>query len=858
VPRGRRARVFTISGVLLAFAIVWAGVWTVGISGRAQTLAAELQSTAGAAQTTIGSADADAITKLRTNLAEAAPRARDLRDDLWPLRIAGALVGWYPVIGDNVKAAPDMANRLTHDVVAALEILEAAERLLLTFDQIPTDANGINGALASLPSEDEIREIRGIVLASDEALAKAEDTADGVHDRRLWGPLEREATKLRAQEGELRDLIDWTLLATDSLLALARLADVAGGLTTVLDTGDASALTLETLQLMPELEASTLVASRTVSAAVASMPDAVANSSIGSNLRDLEPVLSALHATARSGALVANVVTPAFGLIETTDAGLFGANSGLIPAIELIGTGSGNLREAHKLLQQAQIDLSLAAPGIRSESAASAADALLLLSRDFELAVSLLRDLPDLAPDALGKTGERNYLVLAESADEIRASGGFVSGAWILSFKDGGLLDSAYEDIVKVDDLTNLDLYPSPPALLANNMDASVWLMRDVSWEPDFPSVADSAAEILAIGQDGMQVDGVIAMTQWAMIDLVEALGAIDTPSGPVAPGELLTALESGTDGEGREFMDTLFRGLLDQVSSPAINGKMFQLARSASKTLAEKQVLVHLFDDDLQKVVTRAGWDGAAHRESGDRIEPVDSNVGWSKVDRNIKRSLDYEVVLSRSGRSTGKVTVRYENMSNEDSSSCDSQRMERGASYEELKNACYWNLLRIYTAEGASLTSATELPLPANSIIGGLGLSATGDDTVAVGVGPGGGFVTGLVVVPAGEIVETSFDIDLPENVVDWTDDVSTYTLHLVAQPGTLGRATHVTIELPPGQMLARGSTSPSGVDGRLVSFDLPLTEDAVITLAMRSVESASNQLRSISDVPIAGLVP
>jgi hypothetical protein len=303
--------------------------------------------------------------------------------------------------------------------------------------------------------------------------------------------------------------------------------------------------------------------------------------------------------------------------------------------------------------------------------------------------------------------------------------------------------------------------------------------------------------------------------------------------------------------------MDVLFRGLLDQISSPAINGKMFQLARSASKTLAEKQVLVHMFDDDLQEVVARADWDGASHQDAGDRIEVVDSNIGWSKVDRNIERSMEYEVVLNRSGRSTGEVTVRYENLSNEDSSSCDNQRMQRGRSYEELKNACYWNLVRIYTAEGALLTSATELPLPANSVMGGLGLATIGDDTVAVGVGPAGSFVSGLVVVPAGEIVETSFSLDLPESVIEWTDDISTYMLNLVAQPGTLGRVTHVQIELPPGQTLARGSTSPSSVDGRLVSFDLPLTEDTVITLAMRPVESASGSSMSGTDVPIAGFI-
>jgi hypothetical protein len=261
------------------------------------------------------------------------------------------------------------------------------------------------------------------------------------------------------------------------------------------------------------------------------------------------------------------------------------------------------------------------------------------------------------------------------------------------------------------------------------------------------------------------------------------------------------------------------------------------------SKSLAEKQVLIHLFSEDLQHVVTRAGWDGAARRSTDDRIEAVDSNIGWSKVDRNIKRSLEYDVALKRSGPSTGTVTVRYENLSNENASNCDSQRMERGASYEELKNACYWNLLRIYTAKGALLRAATQLPLPANSVIAGLGLATTGDDTVSVGVGPAGSFVTGLLVVPAGEVVETSFVLALPETVIEWTDDISTYSLSLIAQPGARGRETQVRIELPTGYVLASGSMTPSNVDGRMVSFDLPLKEDTVITVAMRPADNASN---------------
>ena len=175
-------------------------------------------------------------------------------------------------------------------------------------------------------------------------------------------------------------------------------------------------------------------------------------------------------------------------------------------------------------------------------------------------------------------------------------------------------------------------------------MGASVWLLRDVGWEPHFPSVARSAAEIVALGQNGLQVNGVIALTQWAMIGITEAIGLIETGRGTIPADRFLSALEAGTDEEGRAFMNSVSRGLLNQITEPAINGKLFKLVRASSLTLNENQILVHMFDDDLQAIVARAGWDGAIPNTVGDRILPVDSNIGWSKVDRNIQRSLEIE----------------------------------------------------------------------------------------------------------------------------------------------------------------------------------------------------------------------
>ena len=67
---------------------------------------------------------------------------------------------------------------------------------------------------------------------------------------------------------------------------------------------------------------------------------------------------------------------------------------------------------------------------------------------------------------------------MGQSADELRATGGFVSALWLVTFENGGLTDLRYHDVVLVDDSERLMLYPPAPPWLEAHMNARVWLMR--------------------------------------------------------------------------------------------------------------------------------------------------------------------------------------------------------------------------------------------------------------------------------------------------------------------------------------------------------------------------------------------
>ncbi len=78
------------------------------------------------------------------------------------------------------------------------------------------------------------------------------------------------------------------------------------------------------------------------------------------------------------------------------------------------------------------------------------------------------------APQLLGVDQAQSYLVLAQNRDELRATGGFISGIGLLTIKDGKILQFDLGDSHKIDDFSKP--YPKPPEPLKRFMLADYWV----------------------------------------------------------------------------------------------------------------------------------------------------------------------------------------------------------------------------------------------------------------------------------------------------------------------------------------------------------------------------------------------
>ena len=221
------------------------------------------------------------------------------------------------------------------------------------------------------------------------------------------------------------------------------------------------------------------------------LADSEQSSPLLARMEVLQDVLGALLAVERSAMVGLRAMEPAIA-----GDGLLESEGGLVEVLNAIAEDDHEIREAVALLADAQKTLrDLNAGAGASEDFQGLSDleeAAALIGEGLQLAL----DVAPLGAELLAANSTRRYLVLGQSADELRATGGFVSAAWLVSFENGGLADIRYHDIVLVDDSQRFILYPPAPPALEEHMNARVWLLRDVSWEPDFPTAARTAEDM--------------------------------------------------------------------------------------------------------------------------------------------------------------------------------------------------------------------------------------------------------------------------------------------------------------------------------------------------------------------------
>lgn len=443
-------------------------------------------------------------------------------------------------------------------------------------------------------------------------------------------------------------------------------------------------------------------------------------------------------------------------------------------------------------------------------------------------------------PNLLGADGPRRYLIMAQNEDELRPSGGFITGAGLLTLDGGRIQEIAFQDANFVNDW-NLKPYAPPPAPLYDFMGLDMFLFRDANFWPDFPASAQKALALYSYGQDIAEPDGVIAIDQHFMQLLVEATGPIPIPdSGDVINhNNIIDTMRGARDiKEGQSLGDWILnRKAFLGVFANAIRNRIEQdfgsmdpvfLVRNMVTAVNEKHLQLYMKDEAITAVLRDLGWTGSLPQPSGsDFLLAVDTNMGYNKVNVYISRSHRVDVALQPDGSSHNTVTLSYHNSVPADNATCYqsvNEEYSNAEAYLAVAEHCYWNYLRLYAPAGAQLTQATRHFIPGNTLLSGQDWQ--GQATVSTEF-TGLTTFANFMLLSKGGTADSSYSYTVP-NAVQMNNSAQQYRLEVWKQAGTLAEPLTVNLTLPPGSRLISATPTPTAVSNHLLTFTTTLDQN------------------------------
>ena len=554
---------------------------------------------------------------------------------------------------------------------------------------------------------------------------------------------------------------------------------------------------------------------------------------IGSDLQAAPHLLDTADGLTEAGTLTCDVLEPV--LVNIGPSG----SKDLTPeqVITLLNKEQPTLKQALAAAERAQtawdhVDVATLSPWIASKIS-KLDEGLPLLRTGLQMAT--------VAPELLGANGPRTYLIMAQNDDELRPTGGFISGAGIVTIEKGQITELSFIDASLVDDYLHKP-YPEPPPPLLDYMGSEIWLFRDANWSPDFPTSARQAASLYEYGQ-GVSVDGVIALNQHAIELSFSGLGEIYVAGTeePITAANvrqyLREAWNPGEDGvtvdwiySRKEFIGQLATAILERLETDPGSIDWVQVAKGVYYAMRGRHLLLFVDDQDTSNALAQVNWNGAIRETDGDYLMVIESNVGFNKANPFVNDTIDYRVALQADGTATAELSLTYTHQGQQSDEPCQQRTPYTGnLSYYTMMNRCYYNYLRVYVPSGSILHTATPHPTPAEYLI-----RETPADGQAVALSDEAGktVFAQFFVVERGQVLTTRFEYSLPK-VAQPSDGQHRYTLLIQKQAGTDNAPVSVTILLPSGAKLVTASPTPKAINESTLTFEIELYADRFIEI-------------------------
>ncbi len=425
-------------------------------------------------------------------------------------------------------------------------------------------------------------------------------------------------------------------------------------------------------------------------------------------------------------------------------------------------------------------------------------------------------------PGIAGWTGQRRYLVLAEDPAELRPTGGFAGTYGIVTFAGGRITSHVFQNTLSLD-LKPGQPYVTPPSALKDHLLGKYpWQLADANWSPDFPTSAQDAIRLYTIESGDTNIDGVIALTTYAIDDLLTVTGPIAVPEygTTVAAGQTtLTALQytrqSRIAGVDRKvFLQVFANRLLDALLALP-SSKWPALLTQLGVIGEQRQAMAWFKAPAEEQLVAANGWDGAVRQDPGDYVYAVDANVApASKGNLVTVRSQSLDVQIDAVGDAHDTLRLSW---NNDALGPLGAQVRSWGTS----TNGVMGNWAQVLVPDRSRL----------QTVSGGSFSRITGPEQI--GSVAGRTSFGNYLFLPPGKTQLTYAWIS--PYAADADAQGGTYVLTVQKQPGTIADPLSLRIAVPPGAVIVDASPDLSVVGG-VATLQTTLRQDVQVFVRYR----------------------
>ncbi|MFH0905197.1 MAG: DUF4012 domain-containing protein [bacterium] len=274
-------------------------------------------------------------------------------------------------------------------------------------------------------------------------------------------------------------------------------------------------------------------------------------------------------------------------------------------------------------------------------------------------------------PAALGFVNPRQYILLNQNNNELRATGGFIGSFAVIKLYKGKIEEMMVDIPQRIDGQNpnpSLDI-PEPLRAVATDPKTGqvAWGTRDANWYFDFPSSARTFQKLYEEAGGGT-ADGIIAITPDILRDLLAILGPVDLPSRnlQLTSGNVVDALQTDiaahrSETNPKAILNDLAPVLLERLMGVS-RDQLKQLQLTLAGWLAQKDILVYTRNLKLEQAIAGLNFAGTLPVGSGvDMLAVVRSNLGGTKTSQQVTEAIDHTARVNIDGSITDTVKLAY-----------------------------------------------------------------------------------------------------------------------------------------------------------------------------------------------------